>query len=441
MTSVPPPPDRRRATLSHAWLLPATLLIATACGGSPTPAPSSPSAMQPRSAPVSQSAKVPFRAVLFPYIPDSANDNFASLISYLESGFEQANPTVDLTVVIDSNMDLYDYAPGGTLSKLLGDGPGAAQVVEIDTLLMGTLVESKWVQPVQLSNPGVFATAWQAATLAGVTYGVPTYMCSNVVYAFSSVITGAANATNLIARLASIAPGVEPLVGQYKGSWTLPSFYVDAWADSNGTAGMAESFKLPLNQRTMSFFPSVVNSCVSGGKNPCLDGTYDAQQVATLFATGKANGFIGYTESLYAIRSANPGAPLPTVISDPIGGGTHPTVFVDALVFNPSCTGDCLPIAQAFASYMSTVTVRSTIAFSLDAPAGTLPRYLLQASEPFYSAQPAASDPMYQSYAPIARAAQAFPNTGFPQSRRDLNTALNAFFSGNTSTVAAQPAR
>ncbi|MBK7538165.1 MAG: hypothetical protein IPI49_22950 [Myxococcales bacterium] len=382
------------------------------------------------------SGKVPFTAVLFPYIPDSAGDNFASLISYLESNFEQANPEVDLTVVINADLDLYDYSANGTLSKLLGSGPEAAQVVEVDTVLMATLVGNKWVQPVQMTNPGVVATAWEAATLQGVVYGIPTYLCSNVVYAFSSVIKGAANATNLLALLTSIAPNVTPLVGQYKGSWTLPTFYVDAWADTNGATGMAASFELPLNQRTMSFFPTVVNSCVSGGKNPCLDGTYDDQKVASLFANRKANGFIGYTESLFSIRSANPSAPLPTVISDPIGGGTHPTVFVDALVFNPGCTAGCLTIAQAFASYMSSVTVRSTIAFSLDAPAGTLPRYLLQASTAFYSAQPAASDPMYQAYWPIVRSAQAFPNTGFPQSRKDLNAALTAFFAGDTSVVA-----
>lgn len=366
--------------------------------------------------------------MLFPYIPDSSNDDFASLIATLERGFEASHPNVDLTIVIDEQMDLYDYAPGGELSKLLGTGPEAAQVVELDTILMSTLVSEGWVQPVGLGNPGVYATAWQAATVGGVSYGVPTYLCSNVVYAFSEVIVGAANATNLLARLTSIAPGVTPLVGSYKGSWTLPSFYVDAWSDTNGTSNLEAAYELPLQQQTMAFFPTVVNSCVADGKNPCLDGTYDDSQVATLFAKHQANGFIGYTESLFSIRSVNPSAPLPTVISDPIGGGTHPTLFVDALVFNPACTGECLAIAQAFASYMSTVEVRSTIAFSLDGAPGTLPRYLLQASEAFYRVPPASTDPMYRAYAPIAAAGTAFPNTDFPEKRLPLNEELLKFF-------------
>jgi PhoPQ-activated pathogenicity-related protein len=101
-------------------------------------------------------------------------------------------------------------------------------------------------------------------------------------------------------------------------------------------------------------------------------------------------------------------------------------VFVDSLVFNPHCTGACLANAQALATYLSSVPVRNAIAFSQDAPAGALPRYLLQASQDFYRAPPAAADPMYQAYLPIVQAAQAFPNTHFPQSRKALQGSLNA---------------
>jgi thiamine pyridinylase len=382
-----------------------------------------------------QSSGTPFKAVLFPYIPDSAGDSYVSLIQYLQDGFNAQNPGANLQVIINPNLDVYDYSPNGVLSTLLGDGPDASQVVEVDTILMGTLVANKWVQPINMPNTDVLPAAWQAATFAGVTYGAPTYLCSNVVYSFSNTITQATNATNLMAVLTAINPKVTPLVGNYSGSWTLPSFYVDAWADTNGTAGMATSYDLPLDQRTMSFFPSVVNSCVANGQNPCLDGAYKDTQAETLFAKGAANAFIGYTERLFYIRSANRNAPLPSIATDPIGGSSHPTMFVDSLVFNPHCTGTCLSTAQAFAAYMSSVPVRNTIAFSLDAPAGTLPRYLLQASQSFYSAQPAASDPMYKAYLPILQVAQPFPNTNFPQSRKALQAALNASLSpARTST-------
>jgi thiamine pyridinylase len=195
---------------------------------------------------------------------------------------------------------------------------------------------------------------------------------------------------------------------------------------------MATAYNLPLDQKTMGFFTSVVNSCATNSRNPCLDGSYSNTQAETLFATGKANGFIGYTERLFYIRSASTAAPLPSVVTDPIGGGSHPSMFVDSLVFNPSCAGTCLTTAQAVATYMSSLAVRNKIAFSQDGPPGTLPRYLLQASQGFYSAQPAVGDPMYQAYLPVVQVAQPFPNTNFPQSRKALQAALNAWFTGGS---------
>ncbi len=398
-----------------------TTIAALAC------TPPGPGASPTRPAPTAQDSGAQLRVILFPYIPDSAGDHYAALIRYLQDSFHTQHPGVNLQVVIDPNMDLYDYAPTGQLSKLLGDGPDAAQVVEIDTMLMGTLVDNHWVQPIQMPNTHVFPTAWEAATVAGVTYGAPTYLCSNVVYAFASTITQATNATNLMAAVTAINPQATALVGNYNGSWTLPSFYVDAWADTHGPAGMATAYDLPLDPQTMSFFPSVVNGCTAGGKNPCLDGTYkDNTQPETLFASHAANAFIGYTERLFYIRTMNPSAPLPSIVSDPIGGSSHPTVFVDSLVFNPHCTGSCLANAQDLATYLSSVPVRNAIAFSQDAPTGALPRYLLQASQDFYRAPPADDDPMYKAYLPIVQAAQAFPSAHFPQSRKALQDALKA---------------
>src|SRR5580704_11641966 len=111
---------------------------------------------------------VPLKVVLFPYIPDSSGDAYQRLIQSLKVGYDlspQHAPGVDLQIVIDPAIDLYGYAPGGALDKLLGTGDGAAQVVEVDTILMGNLTRSGWVAPVGIPNPGVFPTAWEAASI------------------------------------------------------------------------------------------------------------------------------------------------------------------------------------------------------------------------------------------------------------------------------------
>lgn len=183
----------------------------------------------------------PLKAVLFPYIPDSADDQFASLIRTLEKGFEELHPDVDLALVMEPQMDLYDLSQGGTLDQLLGDGSDAAQVVEVDTLLLGQLVTKGWVQPVSMNNPGVLPGAWQAAAVGGAVYGVPTYLCTNVVYSQDEGLSAASDGESLLAFLRGLAPGKTPLVSNYAGSWTLPGAYLDAWADTHTAAHLGGS--------------------------------------------------------------------------------------------------------------------------------------------------------------------------------------------------------
>jgi hypothetical protein len=109
-----------------------------------------------------------------------------------------------------------------------------------------------------------------------------------------------------------------------------------------------------------------------------------------------------------------------------MGAGSHPTMFVDAITFNPACTGQCLADAQTFAMFMSSVPTRNLIAFSQDVGASATPRYLIQANGRFYSSQPAASDPAYQAYYPIVQASVAYPNQGFVPVRQAMDTALRA---------------
>ncbi|WP_164018229.1 extracellular solute-binding protein [Pyxidicoccus trucidator] len=403
-------------------LLCAVLLAASACVTSQPKPP----AEQPRQ----------LKAVLFPYIPDSAGDNFASLKRRLEHDFEQFHPDIDLDVVFDKNLDLYDLNAGGTLEKFLSEGADAAQVVEIDTLLLGTLQSKGWIQPWPKEAGDAFPAARQAASIDGKSYGTPTYLCTNVVYSGSPSIHSATDGQSLVRTLTGLGPDKIPLATNYSGSWTLPAAYMDGWADTNSADRLSEALALPLDSKTLSVFDQVVNSCARGSStNPCLDGTFkDNTKAEEAFASGQANAFMGYTERLFFIRKANPALPLPQIISVPLGMGTHPVVFVDALVLNAHCTGVCAADAQAFSEYMSTPEVRGIIALSQDAPQGSLPRYLLQASQSFYESPQARSDPMYQQYAPIVRGARAYPNRGFPENRKVLQKAIQQSLQGQPAT-------
>jgi len=396
----------------HWRALPCALVLTLcACSGSSDPEPQAPR---------------PLKVVLFSTIPDAAGDGFASLKQRLEADFEREHSDIDLDVVFDVNLDLYDLGEGGTLSRLLGQGEGAAQVVEIDTLLLGDLVSKGWVQPVSLESGAAHPAAEEAVSISGQPYGVPTYLCSYVVYSHSPDLTSATDGASLVQTLSDVAPGVRPLAANYSGSWTLPSSYLDAWADTNPQGTLSQALSLPLDAPAMASFEGVVRSCeLEAGANPCLDGTFANTTLAEeAFATGQANGFMGYTERLFFIRRANPGVALPEVISVPLGTGSAPAVFVDALVVNAACTDTCAEDARAFTDFMKDPAVRSLIAFSGDAPQGTAPRYLLQASQSFYQQEPARSDPMYQKFRAFLDGVRPYPNQGFPENRRTLQAAL-----------------
>ncbi|RKG69943.1 hypothetical protein D7V80_07175 [Corallococcus sp. CA054B] len=394
----------------RALICPAVLVL-SACSESSDPDPT---------------PKRPLKAVLFPYIPDSAGDGFARLEQRLESDFEAAHPDIDLDVVFDANLDVYDLDEGGTLNQLLGTGTGAAQVVEVDTLILGSLAEKKWIQPVALEAGVVHAAAEEAVSIGGEKYGVPTYLCTYVVYSRTTNIRSATDSASLARILREASPGKRPLAANLNGSWTLPSSYIDAWADTHPGDALASAVSLPLDSATVSAFADVVDSCsLEAGVNPCLDGSYADNTVAEVaFAQEQANGFMGYTERLFYILQSQPSMPLPEVISVPLGAGSAPAVFVDALVLNANCTGTCAEDARAFTSFMQDPGTRSLIAFSEDGPQGTRPRYLLQANRAFYQQEPARSDPMYKQYEALLSGARPYPNQRFPENRKALQAAL-----------------
>ena len=383
-----------------------------------------------------------FSAVLFPYIPDAGNDNFASLISALEGRFEAANPDIDLVLTIDPNMDLYDM---GTLSTLLGTGPGAVNMVELDTILFGDLVAQSMLQalPFDPGDLGLLPTALAAAEVGGTYYGVPTYLCGNYIYSWDEGITDVDTGQGLIDFLAQHPdPAATALVGNFKGSWTLPSLYVDAWADthSNDPAQVAGSYNLPLDQTTMDAFSPVVDLCGANGGD-CLAGSYKDNTLAeTLFAHNQANGLVVYSERLFYVLQARGGdVSLPYVISAPLGVNSNPVMFVDALALNPACTGQCAADAETFSYFMSSLEVRNLIAFSNDVSPKTFPRYLLQALESFYTSPAGSENLIYQQLAPFVGQARAFPNQGFPQARLQLNPALVEALAGDELMVAESP--
>jgi thiamine pyridinylase len=97
------------------------------------------------------------KVALFPYIPDSAQDQYQTLLTRIEREFETENPTIDL-VLNPLNPDEEGFYDLETLKQWLSNSTNenGYHIVEIDTLLLGDLVKANvaktWNNPENIQD-------------------------------------------------------------------------------------------------------------------------------------------------------------------------------------------------------------------------------------------------------------------------------------------------
>ena len=102
------------------------------------------------------------KVALFPWIPDAANDGFASLRKRIEAEFEKRNPDIDLVLRLKKGDESY-YNPAKIAGWLAS---GTYDLVEIDTIILGDLISSETIEPWnQQDNDAYFRAAVQGGTV------------------------------------------------------------------------------------------------------------------------------------------------------------------------------------------------------------------------------------------------------------------------------------
>jgi len=113
------------------------------------------------------------RVGIYPYVP--ASDDIKLRIA---QEFEKRHEDVRLQFV-----DLGDYYDGGLLDALSAK---RVDVVEVDTVFLQDLVESKLIEPIPRdrlpSDTDFLPVASRAAMLDGKVFGVPHWVCSNFLF-------------------------------------------------------------------------------------------------------------------------------------------------------------------------------------------------------------------------------------------------------------------
>ena len=132
----------------------------------------------------SSAIKRDLRVSIYPYIPDLLDDKLESLTNWIKTSFESQNPEINLTVFTPT-VDVYDLKE---LEDYLSS-PNAPHIIEVDTLLLGDLVNNNLIeelfdaQDYDLDTQGTYLRfSQQAVRHDGAYYGVPTFICGTFLY-------------------------------------------------------------------------------------------------------------------------------------------------------------------------------------------------------------------------------------------------------------------
>ncbi|UJR18250.1 hypothetical protein I4U23_005153 [Adineta vaga] len=378
----------------------------------------------------------------FPYIPDPYNGNNAHLLQFIRDEFKKVYPKIRLNFhQMNTNDDFYDLT---FLSNLLQPNESGYDVVEIDTLVLGDLVDIGLVSPqVNYTYPSTETYDWHPAAYSAVQVNQATYAYPHIMCAFFLFTHGDVTNMNPIHTLEELEKYVNKtgagqpfrLVGNLDSSWTMTALWMDSHRDQSMLTSRAEAEALHgyeyLSFKPMKKFARLCD--LFWRTNPCLDGTFkkDVELPAELFGNKHSPAMFGYSERLfYILKYGLLSNPQEIKIQPiPFGDSTYkPSFFNDAYVFRRNLSPEKLTAAQAFVKFMASPRMQAAVVANEDFSTTKPYRYLLPMARSTYFEPVIRQDRFYASYFhdPSARGT-SYPNTGVLKTRQQLVNAIKQF--------------
>ena len=362
------------------------------------------------------------KVALFPYIPDSAQDQYQTLLTRIEREFETENPNIDL-VLKPLNPDEEGFYDLETLKQWLSNSTNknGYHIVEIDTLLLGDLVKANvaktWNNPENIQD--WYPVGLKAVTINRNIYGIPHLLCGHFIFSRNEEVAKSKSVDQLLTILNSITPDIPNVAGDLTGSWNLPALYLDTWADTYGIKEINSALSPQLNPVVMTSFQKFAKDCQVGENNPCFDKYSDIDTGAEAFINNQVDTFFGYSERLNYILKNSSNQDI-QIGSLPLAENSNPILFVDALVLRKDCDDTCQNAANKFAAYLDNPQTQEWILSSKDAGENTTPRYLIPATYSAFQTTSLRQNRYYQILAQVVNNAASYPNSGFPGVRKKL---------------------
>lgn len=363
----------------------------------------------------------PLHIMLYPYIPDAAGDKFAGLTARLESEFESIHPDIDLMLTMDQQYNTYDVP---TLESLFTDPSSPyPQIIELDLMMLQTLVDNDWIEISDYQTPGAFPVANQASSYAGGLFAVPSRVCS--LFLFSPLdLSSISSSDQLAAYLKQYDPQGQyhDVVGEFYGKTSLTVFYADFYVGNNGFSSITDALNVPPDSSVVQDMAILFDDCTFQGENPCLGETYqnDPSLAGRLLASGQALSYIGFSEALYEILSQSPVFQSLNVMPAPLGDNINPLVYTDGFTINrANCDEQCVEDFYSFADYYLSVDTQNWMTFAWDVP-NSQPRYVLPPMLDFYEQELVQNNAYFTMFFAGIAGGIPFPTDNYPEAREQL---------------------
>ncbi|CAF1223146.1 unnamed protein product [Adineta steineri] len=371
------------------------------------------------------------KVALYPYLPDSAGDNYESLLQFITVEFKKIYPNITLLLrPISFDDDFYNL---DVLTKWLKSDGSGYDVVEVDTELLGDLVNAGLITPqFSLSHNH---SDWHSAAATAVqfnqaVYGFPHYMCALFLFTRDDKIASANTIDQLVHALGSTTTNNYRLVGNLASSWDLPSMWISSYQNSISSGTDEVAFALhSYSNNSFETMSKLARLCDRIGEiNHCLNGTFNGtnyEMPALLFARNQTAAMFDYSERLFFILKNGSLDDYHNVKVIPLPTGklrNQPIFFSDAFVFRRNMSEDVLEAARSFADFMGTPRMQAAVVGSGDSP-GSIPRYLLPMSISAYNEPLLANNRFYQTYFRHLTGLP-YPTIGLSNTRLQLQAAI-----------------
>lgn len=370
----------------------------------------------------SSGSRVVLKVAPYPTIPG----NYERMLHIIEDGFEAQHPQIDLQLV-PAQEDVLYVTEG--IVKLLSEPleKGGVHIAELDTLMMGEVAEMGLMADMgYYTRPDWNPLAIKGATVNGVRYGVPHWLCGNFLMTKDAYVAKAKNVQDMAKRMRQSKPKGPWLSGNYVGSSYLTDDYLQAWAENHPEnmdlypATIAPNID-PYSAKTLSI---ATDLCYSNGKNPCVDRTFhdDPDQSIERTVAGEYIATQGFSETIWYLVQKGEKAEDWYVVPLPIGDTPRAVLTGDAYVLRKKMSDAVKSAAHAFLDYMQEPATYLAIIMSGGKQNELAPRYVIPSRNSIFDLPELAQNIYYQRMREaISGNSTTYPNRGIAPNRNRIS--------------------